>query len=257
MSAVVPLLRLRMREIIHTWRLWLLPAVLVLLAVTSPLLARFTNDLLAAALGPGAENALALAEPTSADAYAQWTKNLTQLVVFVVIVMAAGAINSEVRSGYAALLLVKPASRSAYVLTHAAALIGFISLAAFVSTGAGWLATLAFFGEAGPGPLFAATAVWAVLAAVLVSASLLASATVDAAAGAAGIGIGAYFVLVILGAIPCLADYTPAGLIPLTGAIATGTQEAGPTLWWPIGTGLLLAAALLAVTTSVFRRRDL
>ncbi|MET8579015.1 ABC transporter permease subunit [Streptomyces sp. NPDC005012] len=257
MSAFAPLMRLRVREITCTWRLWLLPAVLVLLAVTSPLLARFTNDLLAAALGPGAESALALADPTSADAYAQWAKNLTQLVVFVVIVMAAGAINSEVRSGHAALLLVKPASRSAYVLTHAAALIGLISVTAFVGAGTGWLATLAFFGEAGLGPIFAATAVWTVLAAVLVSASLLASAAVDAAAGAAGAGIGAYFVLVLLGAIPRLTEYSPAGLLPLTGAIATGTQKAGPTLWWPVGTGLLLAAILLAVTTSVFRRREL
>ncbi|NYV73036.1 ABC transporter permease [Streptomyces sp. UH6] len=256
MSAVVPLLRLRGREITRTWRLWLLPAVTVFLAVTSPLLARFTNDLLAAALGPGADGVV-LADPTSADAYAQWTKNLTQLVVFVVIVMAAGAINSEVRSGHAALLLVKPASRSAYVHTHAVALIGFITVTAFVGAGTGWLTTRAIFGEADLAPIFAATAVWAVLAAVLVSASLLASATIDAAAGAAGAGIGAYFVLVILGAIPWLAEYTPAGLLPLTGAIATGTQEADHTLWWPIGTGLLLAAALLAMTTSMFRRREL
>lgn len=257
MNAVIPLVRLRTQEIVHTWRLWTLPTMMLVLAVAGPLLARFTNELLTAALGSGQAGTITLPAPTAADAYAQWTKNLTQLVLLVVVVMAAGAINTEVRSGVAALLLVKPPNRTAYVLTHALAIAGFTALTAFLGAGVTWLATGLIFGPADAGPLLGATAAWLVLAAVLIGASLLASATIDAAAGAAGVGVATFFVLAVLGAMPWLAEYTPAGLITATNAIAAGTQAPHHALWWPIVTGLLLAVALLAVTAATFRRREL
>lgn len=257
MSAAVPLVRLRAREIVRTWRLFVLPTVMIALAVTGPLIARFTNELLASTLTAQQAAAIALPEPTAADAYAQWTKNLTQVVVVVVVVMTAGAINAEVRSGVAAFLLVKPAGRTAYVLTHALAIACFTGLTAFLGAGVTWLTTGLIFGPADAGPLIGATAVWLVLAAVLIGAALLASATIDSAAGAAGVGVGAFFVLALLGVVPQLAEYTPAGLILVAGAVAAGTQAPDHALWWPVGTGLLLAAALLAVTAAVFRRREL
>ncbi|GAB2838236.1 hypothetical protein GCM10022221_42040 [Actinocorallia aurea] len=257
MSAATALLRLRAREIVRTWRIWVLPAVVLFLAASGPVLARFTNDLLAAALGPGQAAAIPLPDPTALDANAQWTKNLTQLVVFVVVVMAAGAINSEVRSGVAALTLVKPPSRTAYVLTHAVVLLAFTAAAALLGALVSWGVTWAVFGSAPLGPVLGATAVWLVLAAVLITASLLASAATDAVAGAAGVGIGAFFLLVLLGVVPALTEFTPAGLVPVTNALAMGAQAADRTLWWPVATGLLLAGALLAAATAVFRRREL
>ncbi|MFF0776550.1 ABC transporter permease [Nonomuraea wenchangensis] len=256
MNATAALLRLRTREIFRTWRIWVLPAVVVFLAASGPVLTQFTNDLLAAALGSG-QAAITLPDPTALDANAQWTKNLTQLVVFVVVVMAAGAINSEIRSGIAALTLVKPPSRTAYVLTHAVVLLAFTSVAVLLGAVVSWLVTWAVFGSAPLGPVLAATAVWLVLAAVLITASLLASAAIDAVTGATGVGIGAFFLLVLLGVAPQAAEYTPAGLIPVTNALAAGTQTADHTLWWPVATGLLLASALLAAAAIVFRRREL
>ncbi|MEV4287770.1 hypothetical protein AB0K40_19860 [Nonomuraea bangladeshensis] len=254
MNATAALLRLRTQEIFRTWRIWVLPAVVIFLAASGPVLTRFTNDLLAAALGAG-QAAITLPDPTALDAHAQWTKNLTQIVVFVVVVMAAGAINSEIRSGIAALTLVKPPSRTAYVLTHAVVLLAFTSVAVLLGAVVSWLVTWAVFGSAPLGPVLAATAVWLVLAAVLITASLLASAAIDA--GAAGVGIGAFFLLVLLGVAPQAAEYTPAGLIPVTNALAAGTQTADHTLWWPVATGVLLASALLAAAAIVFRRREL
>lgn len=257
MSTVGPLLRLRRREIGRTWRIAVLPSVVFVLAVSGPVLARFSNELLVAALSEQAGGSITLPEPTAVDAVAQWTKNLSQIVVLVVVVMAAGAINAEIRSGVAAFLLVKPAGRTTYVLTHAGVLIGFVGLTAFVGAGVSWAITRAVFGTADAGAFFGATAVWLVLAAALIAASLLASAGIDAAAGAAGIGIGASFVLVLLGVVPALAEYSPAGLIRATAAVGTGTQPADHTLWWPVMGGLLLTALLLAGAVVVFRRREL
>ncbi|MGA5293724.1 hypothetical protein ACPCKV_07325 [Streptomyces koyangensis] len=257
MTAVAPLLRLRAQEIVRTWRIWVLPAVLVFFAATGPLITRFTKEILATALGAGQADAIPLPDPTATEAYAQWANDLTQIVVLVVVVIAAGAINSEVRSGVAALILVKPVARTAYVLSHALVLIAFVGLAAHLGAVVSWLVTGAVFSTAPPGPVLGATAVWVVLAAVLISAALLASAAFDAYAGAAGAGIGTFFLLMLLGAVPQLAQYTPAGLIPLTNAVAAGTQEPGRTMWWPLASGLLLVGVLLASAALVFRRREL
>ena len=98
---------------------------------------------------------------------------------------------------------------------------------------------------------------WVVLAAVLVAASLLASAAIDAVAGAAGVGIGVYFLLALLSIVPHFSDYTPAGLIRVTTEVATGTQQLDATLWWPVGTGMLLTMGLIAAAVLVFRRREI
>ncbi|KTR86121.1 ABC transporter permease subunit [Leucobacter chromiiresistens] len=282
MNALLPLLRLRTREIVRTWRIWVLPVVLVFFAASGPVITRYTNELLAGALG-GEVGALALPDPTAADAAAQWVSDLSQLVVFVVVIMAAGAINGEVRSGVASLLLVKPASRAAYVVSHAVVHVGFVAAAAFLGALVCWGVTSVVFGgdgggsggagsgsggsgsaaaaagdaAGGLGPLLGATALWVVLATLLIAVSLLASAAFDAMAAAAGVGVGAFFLLAVAGAAPRLAEFTPAGLLPAAVALASGTPPEGAALWWPVGTGAGASVVLVAVAVAVFRRREL
>ncbi len=256
MNGFAPLLRLRGLEIVRTWRSWALPAVMILLAAGGAVTARFTNEILSAVLA-GEDFAVVLPEPTAADATAQWIKSFTQIVVLVVAVIAATTINTEVRSGAAAILLVKPASRSAYVLTHALAQFLLVAFSALSAAIVCWITTTLLFGAADLGPMLGATTVALVLAAVVISASLLASATINSVAGAAGIGIGSFFALATMGIIPPLAEYTPAGLLQVAGALAVGTQGNDHTLWWPIGTGVALTAALLAIAVAAFRRREI
>ncbi|GAA2185269.1 hypothetical protein GCM10009786_00960 [Leucobacter alluvii] len=268
MNAMLPLLRLRAREVVRTWRIWVLPVVLVFLAASGPLIARFTNEILAGALGGGELTALALPEPTAADAAARWITDLSQLAVFVVVIMAAGAINTEVRSGVASLLLVKPASRAAYVVSHAVVLVGFVAVAAFIGALVSWGVTRVVFGAFGGGggasggvgdlgAMLGATGLWVVLATVLITVSLLASATFDAMAAAAGVGVGTFFLLALAGVAPRLAEFTPAGLLPAAAAVATGTPPDAAAIWWPVATGLGVNVVLVAAAVVVFRRREL
>lgn len=264
MNAMRPLLLLRAGEVVRTWRVWVLPAVLVFLAATGPVITRFTKDILAGALGSGEAGAILLPDPTAADAAGRWITDLSQLAVFVVVVMAAGAINSEVRSGVASLMLVKPASRTAYVVSHAIVLVLFVAVSALIGAVVSWAVTQLVWGggeisgdAGGLGAMLGATGMWLVLATVLITASLLASAAFDALAAAAGIGIGTYFILVLAGTMPRLAEYTPAGLLPTASAIATGVPVDDAARWWPVITGVILAAVLLASAVLVFRQKEL
>ena len=261
MSTIRPLLRLRAREIVRTWRIWVLPAVLVFLAATGPVITRFTKEILAGALGSSEVTATLLPNPTTADAAGRWITDLSQLAIFVVVVMAAGAINSEVRSGVASLILVKPASRVAYVVSHAVILLLLVAVSALLAAVVSWAVTGLVFDSVAGGvelvTLLGATGIWIVFATVLIAISLVASTAFDAMAAAAGIGIGTFFLLTLAGMAPRLTEFTPAGLIPAASAIATGASPDSVAIWWPVTTGLVLAALMLAIAILVFQRKAL
>ncbi|HYM66805.1 MAG TPA: hypothetical protein VEW68_05900, partial [Patescibacteria group bacterium] len=52
------------REILRTWRIWVLPGILLLFAVSGPPLARFTPQIVEAAVGSKQLGGLKLPEPT-------------------------------------------------------------------------------------------------------------------------------------------------------------------------------------------------
>lgn len=253
MSGGSALLNHRLLEIVRTWRIWVLPGLLVLFAVSGPLVARFSRELLGAALGAQAQG-LPIPDPTYLDAYGQWAKNLTQLVVLVLVIQAAGSISGEVRSGTAILLLTKPVSRTAFVLATLGSQVLLVVGATAVTSVLTWGMTAALFPAAPAGPLVRAAAAWLVIAALILAATVLASAALDATAGAAGIGIGVYLALAVLAAWPPLARYTPAGLLALPGSLAAGQQ---PEAAWPVVTGVLAAAVLAGAAVATFRRREL
>jgi hypothetical protein len=102
-------------EIVRTWRLWVIPGMLVFFGLTSPILAAITPALVQsmAASQPGV--VITLPPPTAFDAYAQFIKNLDQFVLIAIVISGAGAVSGERSSGTAILALTKPLSRGAFV----------------------------------------------------------------------------------------------------------------------------------------------
>src|SRR5690606_10592749 len=68
-------------------------------AVTGPVLAYFTPEILSAALGSQSDAFTTLPEATWRDVYLQWVSNLQQIFPFLVIIIAAGSIAGEISSG--------------------------------------------------------------------------------------------------------------------------------------------------------------
>lgn len=235
-------------------RLVVIVVLIAIFAFLSPIAAYYLPAILSS-LGDSALREL-IPEPTAADAATQWTKNLTQIVLIALIVIAGGAIAGNVARGTAQFLLTRGVSRAAYVtatmvvglvITLATSLLG--SLVA-----AGMTALL--FADGVPVRLVAATAAWCVAAALLLAVTWLASAALASQIGAAGIGIGAFFVLQLLAIWPPAARYSPAGILALPGRIATESVS-GAELWLPIATSLLSAAVIAYAAIEVFRRREL
>ncbi|GAV31399.1 hypothetical protein emb_1c0124 [Coriobacteriaceae bacterium EMTCatB1] len=244
-----------LREIARTWRIWVLPSIVVVFALTGPVLAKVMPEILRSMSSEQLGGAvISLPEPTWKDAYAQWVKNLTQIVTFALVIMLGGTVASEVRSGTAIMVLTKPVSRPAFVLAKAAANAVLVTATTLLGAAATWAVTLAVFGEAPLRPIVQPTAAWLAWALFLVAVMTLASVLVQSPSGAAGVGIGVYAAISIASLSRWAVEHTPAGLIGAPGALLAGDR---PPLSWPLAATALIAAAALAGAAVLFARKEL
>lgn len=240
-------------EIVRTWKIWVLPPIMALFAITGPPLARWSEELLRSLIDD--DTAMPdLPDPTHLSSYQQWTSNLSQIVLFTILVMLAGAVAGERKQGTAVLMLTKPLSRRSFLLAKLVANLTLIVVTTVVTTALTWGITRLLFDSAPPGRLIAATGVWLALILFLVTVMLLASTLLKSTAGAIGLGFLVYLGLSLASLWGPLAHWTPAGLVSMPGAIAGGDSVA-----WvaPVASSLLGAVVVMALTVRVFDRRAL
>ena len=242
------------REILRTWRIWVLPGILLFFAVSGPPLARFTPQLVEAAVGNHQLNGFKLPTPTYLDSYAQLLKNLSQIVVVALIIVYGSVVSGEIKSGTAVLMLTKPLSRTAFVVAKAAVHCAFLALLVITGTLITWAITAFIFGAAPGSALWSATMAWLVLGIVFVTLMTLLSTLIGSAAGAAGAGLGVYALLLVAAIWEPLGTYSPAALTTQVSSLAAGRSV---DVLWPVLTSLLVAVALVALAGQVFRYKDL
>lgn len=241
-------------EIRRTWRLWVIPGMLLFFAVTSPLIALITPQLVSALAGSEPGLVIRLPDPTAVDAYGQFLKNLSQLVVIAVIIAGAGIVSGERASGTAVLVLTKPLSRGAFLLAKAAGQLGLLAGATLAALAGCLIVTRLVFPPAPAGPLVTATLLWLTYAALLAMVMLLFSVVFRSRGGAAGAGLGFLFVTLIATIWPPAARYSFAGLLGAAGDTLAGRT---PPVAWPVATALAAMAVFMALAILTFRRQEL
>ncbi|MGV8977165.1 MAG: ABC transporter permease [Cellulomonas sp.] len=253
MSGTAVFARKEAREILRTWRIWVLPGILLFFAVTGPVVARFTPEIVGA-LAADQLGGFTIPTPTYLDAYAQWVKNLSQIALFVLIIIYGGLVSGETKSGTAVLVLTKPVSRSAFVAVKAGVHGLFFAVILVVGTLLTWGLTAVAFHTAPGSALWSSALVSLVLGELFIALMTLLSVLIGSSAGAAGAGIGAYALLSIAGIWKPLARYSPAGLGSDATALAAG---AATDVLWPVLTALVLMVVLVALAAALYRRKDL
>lgn len=243
-----------LREIARTWRIWVLPGIVLFFALSGPPLAKVTPQILESFAGSQPGVIMQLPTPTYIDSYLSWVKNLSQMMVFAVIIIFGGLVTSETKSGTAVLVLTKPLSRPAFVLAKFTGALILLTGSIVAGALATWGVTQLTFGEAPVGLLVETTAAWLAFGVLLLGVMTLASAWVSSQAGAAGIGIGVWFVLLMLTIWEPAVHYSPAGLV---GAASAVVGKTGADLTWPLVTGAVMVAACVAGAVAVFSRREL
>ena len=253
MSGFVALLR---KELLEQWRTTRLPVVatvFLLVGLSSPLLARFTPELIKALAGDQFQ--ITLPTPSAADAYDQLAKNLGQFGILIAVLLGMGSVATEKERGTAALILTKPAGRGAFLASKLVAIATTLGVSTAIAAAGAWFYTLVLF-EPLSVPGFAAAAVlqWLALVA-FASITFLGSTLTRSSIAAGGLGIGAFIVLGILSIVPTVGTYLPTGLGAPGRAMALGTPGVdvlGPTLA-TIG----LIAVVAGAAWLAFRRQEL
>lgn len=254
MTGFLAFLRKELIEIRRTWRIWVLPGILLFVAITSPILAEITPELVRSLAKDQPGVVIEIPEPVALDAYRQFISQVSQLVLLALIIASAGIVSGESRAGTAVLVLSKPVSRNAFVVAKVIAQSALLIVATVAAAVICWLMTLAIFGSAPVTELVQSTALWLLLALLFVCLMTLLSVLVNAQAGAAGAGIALYFVLSILSQWGPAQQGSPAGL--LTAATGVINGDSVPVLV-PVITSLLGGGTALSAALWRFNREEL
>ena len=247
-------LRKELTEIRRTWRLWVIPGMLVFFGVTSPIIAALTPALVksVAASQPGV--VMRVPTPRALDAYAQFLKNLDQFMLIAVIIAGAGVVSGERGSGTAILALTKPLSRGAFIVAKILSQLVLLVVATALGTAACQVMTGVIFGGTDVGRLAAAVAIWLLYATLLVVVMTLCSAAFRSRGAAAGAGLGFFFLTLMLANWGPTARYGFFGLWPAMSSALVGKELS---LGWPVATAVVAIAVGTVAAVRVFERQEL
>ncbi|MES6533201.1 hypothetical protein U6O79_12500, partial [Cutibacterium acnes] len=72
MNRFTSLLRKELTEFARTWKIWVIPGLFIVLAVTGVLSARFAKELMQSLLPAGSDMSTLIPDPTWRDTLGQW-----------------------------------------------------------------------------------------------------------------------------------------------------------------------------------------
>jgi ABC-2 type transport system permease protein len=241
------------REQVRTMRLVVVVAIFAIFGLVSPVVARYTREIVEA-VGGGQFGGM-IPAPTVADAVVQLTKNAGQFGVVIAILLSMGAVATEKERGTAAFVLTRPVTRPAFLVAKVVAIGALLALALAVAGVLAWVYT-AILLEPLPVAGFAAAVglVWLSLA-VFAALTFLASVVAPSALVAGGIGLGLVFVTGFLSALPQVGAWMPTSLWGAADQLGVGTVP--DPLLGPVLFNVVLIVAAVGLATAIFRRQEL
>ncbi len=253
MTGLGPLLR---KELLEAWRTRRLPVVAIVVAafgIGSPIVARYSPELVKALAG--GQFQIVIPPPTVADAADQFLKNVGQAGILTAVLLAMGSVAVEKERGTAALVLSKPASRGAYLAAKFLAIAATLGVGLALAAVGGYAYTSFLFETLPPLGWAAMTGLLLLMLVVYAALTFLGSVLTRSSLAAAAIGVGGLLLVALISALPTIGAYTPGGLSVPGRALALGTDAGG--LIGPLLVNLGLLAGLLLVAWLAFRRQEL
>lgn len=244
------------KELLEQWRtrrLVAVAAVFLFFGFLSPLSAKLLPDLMKS-LGDTGGIVIEFPTPTAQDGLLQYVKNTSQFGVLLAVLLAMGALAQEKERGTAAMILSKPASRAHFLLGKFVALTLVFGLCLALAGLACYYYTIVLF-EGSEGARFVKmNLLLALFVEFYLAVTLLGSTIARSQVMAGGLGLGAIFVVAILGALPRLGEYMPTALLEWARALMVGTGEPA---WGAVAVSLGGIVVCLGTALVVFERQEL
>jgi ABC-2 type transport system permease protein len=245
------------KELVQQWRtrrVIVVGAVFLLFGLGSPLLAKFTPQMLT--MIEGAEQfADLIPTPTMADSLAQYIKNLTQFGFILAILLGMGAVAGEKERGTAAMVLSKPLPRWAFLLSKFAAQ-ALVYLGGFVlaALGAAYYTSILFepflFG-----PFLLGNGLLLLWLLVFTAVTLLGSTIGNSTSAAAGISLVGAVILLLAGSLPNVGMLMPSGLVAWASQL--GLDVAVQANAGAVAANVVLIVVMLVTAVALFETQEL
>lgn len=101
-------------ESLRSYHLLIIAIVFIIFGIEGPLMAKLTPDILK--MASSSSFTIKMPDPTSIDAWQQYYKNMTQIGIFVLVVIFSGTVSGEVSRGTLVNLVTKGLSRYSIII---------------------------------------------------------------------------------------------------------------------------------------------
>ncbi len=241
--------------IFKTYKIWVVPVIFLFFGLMSPPVAKLAPQIVESALPKGMS--IEIPEPTILDSFGQYFKNLAQLGILAVILLSMGLVSEEKSKGTLQLIVTKPVSRGAVVLSKFVAQTLLIISSMAVSGVVCYLYSIVIFKEGGFLEFSQANLLFIVYYVLIISITIFFSTVLSNQIAAGGLSI---IVLAVLSVTPVLnksfEQYSPAALTGIANKIMLDQakiSQAG----WPVVISLVFILFLLFVGIFIFSRQEL
>jgi len=251
MTGFIPLLKKELTEQWKTNKVLILASVFLLFGISIPLSYKYMPDLLKLSKQP---INFTIPTFTAGQTLAGYAGNIGQVGLLVVVLVAMGAVATELRSGTAVITLSKPVSYAAFVNTKFCAL----SLNLIVSLIVASLVCFAYtFWLIGPSDVINYVGMNLMLLVFLefsLAVTLICSCLFKSSVACGGLSLGILILQAIISALPVIGNYMPGKLLDWGNNLVTGV---GITYWWSLGITLALTLGCLVVAPQVLKNKEI
>jgi len=248
--------RKEVTELWRTRRFLVTIAVFILFGVMSPLLAKLTPEII-----KSVEEAKMFAdmipEPSATDAMTQYLSNLSQFGFITVILLSMGAVVGEKERGVASVILSKPLPRWVFIGSKFAAQT-LMLVCGFIISGLGaWYYTAVLFEPIDVGIFALINVLMLIWLVFFATVTLLGSVIAKSNGAAAGIGLGASVVILLLGNIPNWGGLMPSGVMAWANQLGKLSNEMVPANGGAVAMSVVLIIMLVIGSVAVFEQQEL
>jgi len=243
------------KELLEQWRtrrLLVVAVVLLIFGLLSPLLARYTPELIS--LLPEAEGLGELfPKPTVHDAVAQYLENMSQFGIILALLLTMGSVAQEKERGTAAMILVKPLPRWAFLGAKFAALLITFAVGLLLAGLGAYYYTYLLFEPLDLVRWLALNGLLLLFLMVYASLTLFCSVIMRTPAAAGGLAFALLIALAVPAAVPQIGRFLPGQVVAIAGSLMTMGGQPWDAVWVSLG----LIVVSLSGAWLVFRRQEL
>ena len=242
-------------EFTRTYKLLIIGLVFLLFGIMSPLAAKFMPELLTSFMPEGMQ--ITIADPTALDSWMQFEKNISQIGLFVIVIVMSGMMAGEYSRGTLVNILTKGLPRRTVILSKFTAAVLLWTGAYLVCFGTAYAYTWFYWRKTvnTPGLTEAAFALW-LFGVFLVAVTILGGVLVRTPYGTllfTGLAVVAQF---LLNMIPKVEKYNPIQLAAGGTPLLQGQLEAGSLVKPMIVAGACTVGCVVAAC-AVFHKKKL